>query len=190
MQLQGVLYVVGETAQNGTIVFQLHGLDVSTGQERMNGPVAITASLAMTDKAGRTPQTWYSIRCSTSNAPGCCCRTVLFRWASAPMATAASGTAGWSATARRTSRSSLVYLKLLPPAAAAPSGNPAAVRSRMTPAISTLITGNGDYDGKQRLQRKLFETLRRLSRAIGLVHSRELADACRTTTTICPRGRH
>jgi len=39
----GVLYVVAETLQNGAALFSLHALDLRTGAERMNGPVAITA---------------------------------------------------------------------------------------------------------------------------------------------------
>lgn len=39
----GTLYVVAETLQNGAPIFQLHALDLTTGAERMNGPVTITA---------------------------------------------------------------------------------------------------------------------------------------------------
>jgi hypothetical protein len=42
----GVLYVVAETLQNGAAAFSLHALDLLTGAERMNGPVAITAQLS------------------------------------------------------------------------------------------------------------------------------------------------
>jgi hypothetical protein len=42
----GVLYVVAETLQNGAAVFSLHALDLLTGAERMNGPVAITAQVS------------------------------------------------------------------------------------------------------------------------------------------------
>ncbi len=38
-----VLYVVDEMLQNGQPEFQLHALDLGTGQERMNGPVTISA---------------------------------------------------------------------------------------------------------------------------------------------------
>ena len=50
--LQGVFYVVAETQQNGAIAFQMHALDLATGQERMNGPVAISASVATGGTAG------------------------------------------------------------------------------------------------------------------------------------------
>jgi len=43
--LAGVLYVVAETLQNGQPGFQLHALDLGTGQERMNGPVTIAATV-------------------------------------------------------------------------------------------------------------------------------------------------
>jgi uncharacterized protein (TIGR03437 family) len=42
----GVLYVVDETLQAGAPIFQLHGLDLTTGAERMNGPVTISAKYA------------------------------------------------------------------------------------------------------------------------------------------------
>jgi hypothetical protein len=42
----GVLYAVAETLMNGGPTFYLHALDVTTGQETMNGPVAIAASVA------------------------------------------------------------------------------------------------------------------------------------------------
>src|SRR5580704_4366514 len=41
----GVLYVVAQTLQNGVPMFQLHALDLTSGQERMNGPVVISASV-------------------------------------------------------------------------------------------------------------------------------------------------
>jgi hypothetical protein len=42
----GVLYVVAETLKNGAALFSLHALDLLTGAERMNGPVAITAQVS------------------------------------------------------------------------------------------------------------------------------------------------
>jgi len=44
----GVLYVVAETLQNGKPAFQLHALDLATGQERMNGPGTIAATVTGT----------------------------------------------------------------------------------------------------------------------------------------------
>ena len=40
----GVLYVVAETLQGSAPVFYLHALDLVSGAERMNGPVAITGA--------------------------------------------------------------------------------------------------------------------------------------------------
>jgi len=42
-----VFYVVAETLQNGAPVFQLHALDLATGQEKMNGPVLVNASVPL-----------------------------------------------------------------------------------------------------------------------------------------------
>jgi hypothetical protein len=41
---RGVLYVVSDILQNGAPAFYLHALDLQTGEERLNGPVAITAA--------------------------------------------------------------------------------------------------------------------------------------------------
>ncbi|HWC97384.1 MAG TPA: hypothetical protein VG456_11555 [Candidatus Sulfopaludibacter sp.] len=43
---QGVLYVVADTLQNGGPQFQLHALDIQTGQEMRNGPVTISGQVA------------------------------------------------------------------------------------------------------------------------------------------------
>src|ERR1039457_7192324 len=42
---RGVLYVVADVLQNGAPVFYLHAFDLATGAERLNGPVALTASV-------------------------------------------------------------------------------------------------------------------------------------------------
>jgi hypothetical protein len=41
-----VVYVVAETLENGAPVFSLHALDLISGAERLNGPVAIAARVA------------------------------------------------------------------------------------------------------------------------------------------------
>lgn len=41
---RGVLYVVSETPMRGAAAFYLHALDLTNGQEKLNGPVAITGS--------------------------------------------------------------------------------------------------------------------------------------------------
>jgi len=40
----GTLYVIAKTNENGTIFHRLHALDITTGQERGNSPVAIVAT--------------------------------------------------------------------------------------------------------------------------------------------------
>src|ERR1019366_2524388 len=50
---RGVLYVVADVLQNGAPVFYLHALDLATGAERLNGPVALTASVPGTGSAAR-----------------------------------------------------------------------------------------------------------------------------------------
>jgi uncharacterized protein (TIGR03437 family) len=45
---RGVLYVVADVLQNGAPAFYLHALDLSTGAERLNGPVLLTASVTGT----------------------------------------------------------------------------------------------------------------------------------------------
>ena len=42
---RGVLYVVTDTFEGGIPVFYLHALDLATGAERLNGPVALAASV-------------------------------------------------------------------------------------------------------------------------------------------------
>ncbi len=41
----GTIYVVGKTVENGTFVQRLHALDVTTGNEKFNGPVVLQASV-------------------------------------------------------------------------------------------------------------------------------------------------
>jgi hypothetical protein len=42
----GILYVVANTLNESGMAFQLHALDLTTGQERMNGPTTISAAVA------------------------------------------------------------------------------------------------------------------------------------------------
>ncbi len=44
----GTLYVVSRTNENGSVINRLHALDITTGNEKFGGPVAITASVAGT----------------------------------------------------------------------------------------------------------------------------------------------
>jgi hypothetical protein len=55
----GVLYVVAETLQNGIAVFDLHALDLVTGAERMNGPVAIQAGVSGSGSGSRGGQVLF-----------------------------------------------------------------------------------------------------------------------------------
>jgi uncharacterized protein (TIGR03437 family) len=45
---RGVLYVVSDVLEQGAPVFHLHALDLTSGQERLNGPVVIGATVAGT----------------------------------------------------------------------------------------------------------------------------------------------
>jgi uncharacterized protein (TIGR03437 family) len=54
---RGVLYVVADVLQNGAPVFYLHALDLATGAERLNGPVALTASVRGTGSEARADGT-------------------------------------------------------------------------------------------------------------------------------------
>src|ERR1700737_494220 len=42
----GIMYVIAKTNENGTVFHGLHALDITTGQERANSPVAIVATFA------------------------------------------------------------------------------------------------------------------------------------------------
>ncbi len=48
---RGVIYVVADVLQGGGPVFNLHALDLTTGAERLNGPVAISATVSGTGSA-------------------------------------------------------------------------------------------------------------------------------------------
>jgi uncharacterized protein (TIGR03437 family) len=54
---RGVLYVVADVLQNGAPVFYLHALDLTTGAERLNGPVALAASVSGTGSEARADGT-------------------------------------------------------------------------------------------------------------------------------------
>jgi protocatechuate 3,4-dioxygenase beta subunit len=46
----GTLYVIAKTEEAGTFVHRLHALDVTTGQEKLGGPVTITASVSVSNQ--------------------------------------------------------------------------------------------------------------------------------------------
>jgi uncharacterized protein (TIGR03437 family) len=49
---RGVLYVVSEVLERGAPMFYLHALDLKSGEERLNGPVAITAAVTTAGSPG------------------------------------------------------------------------------------------------------------------------------------------
>jgi hypothetical protein len=49
----GTLYVVSRSNEGGSVVYRLHALDVTTGNEKFNGPTVITASVAGTASDGK-----------------------------------------------------------------------------------------------------------------------------------------
>jgi hypothetical protein len=55
----GTLYVVGRTKENGSYFIRLHALDISTGKEKLGGPVQLQASVPGNgignDGAGHVP---------------------------------------------------------------------------------------------------------------------------------------
>jgi len=54
---RGVLYVVADVLQSGAPVFYLHALDLATGAERLNGPVALVASVPGTGSGAQADGT-------------------------------------------------------------------------------------------------------------------------------------
>lgn len=50
----GTIYVIAKTNGNGTVFHRLRALDVTTGPEKFNSPVAITASVTATNGKGAT----------------------------------------------------------------------------------------------------------------------------------------
>jgi Big-like domain-containing protein len=47
----GTIYVIAKTNENGTVFHRLHALDITTGQERANSPVAIAATFTANNGA-------------------------------------------------------------------------------------------------------------------------------------------
>jgi len=50
----GTIYVVSEIQQSGTVAFYLHALDLTTGSEKLNGPVEIEATVTGNGWGGTT----------------------------------------------------------------------------------------------------------------------------------------
>ena len=147
--VHGVLYVVAETLQNGTIVFQLHALDVATGGERMNGPAAITASVAMNGQTGSSAANLVFDPVQHIQRPG-----LLLLNGAVSVGFGSHGDGGvWHGWLIRYSASDLT--QQLGVFETTPTGSGGAIwESGRGPVADDagniyLITGNGDYDGKQ-----------------------------------------
>ena len=142
-----VLYVVAETFQNGAPVFYLHALDLATGAERLNGPVALTASVTGTGSAGSPDGTIHLDPMQHIQRPG-----LLLANGAVYVAFGSHGDQdpyhGWmlSYNASDLGKQLGVYMTT-------PDGNAGAIwQSGRGPAVDGqgniyAITGNGDYDG-------------------------------------------
>ena len=146
---RGVLYVVADVLQNGAPVFYLHALDLATGAERLNGPVALTASVRGTGSEARADGTIPFDPMQHLQRPG-----LLLLNNAVYVSFGSHGDMnpyhGWmlSYDASDLSRQVGVYMST-------PNGNAGAIwQSGRGPAADSqgsiyAITGNGDYDGVQ-----------------------------------------
>jgi uncharacterized protein (TIGR03437 family) len=144
---RGVLYVVADVLQNGAPVFYLHALDLTTGAERLNGPVALTASVRGTGSEARADGTIPFDPLQHLQRPG-----LLLANNAVYVSFGSHGDMdpyhGWmlSYDASDLSRQAGVYMST-------PNGNAGSIwQSGRGPAADSLgniyaITGNGDYDG-------------------------------------------
>jgi len=150
---RGVVYIVADTLRQGSPAFVLHALDLASGEERLNGPVAIAAtsggiafnSLQHLQRPGlllANGSVYLSFGSHGDQAP----------WH------------GWliGYDAGDLSRQSGVFL-------ATPTGNGGSIwQSGRGPAADSagslyVITGNGDYDGDYSGGRNLSQSFLRLS---------------------------
>ena len=144
---RGVLYVVADVFQGGMPVFYLHALDLATGAERLNGPVALTASVTGTGSGARADGTLPFDPLQHIQRPGLLLADNLVR-----VSFGSHGDQdpyhGWmlSYDASDLSRQRNVYMST-------PNGNGGAFwQSGRGPAADLqgnvyAVTGNGDYDG-------------------------------------------
>ena len=144
---RGVLYVVADVLENGAPVFYLHALDLATGAERLNGPVAMTASVSGSGAGALSDGTIPLDAMQHIQRPA-----LLLANDSVYAAFGSHGDQdpyhGWmlSYDASDLSRQVGVYMTT-------PDGNAGAIwQSGRGPAADELgniyaITGNGDYDG-------------------------------------------
>jgi uncharacterized protein (TIGR03437 family) len=144
---RGVLYAVADTLEGGVPVFYLHALDLATGAERLNGPVALTASVPGTGSEARADGTIPFDPMRHIQRPG-----LLLADNSVYVAFGSHGDQspyhGWmlSYDASDLSRQLDVYMTT-------PDGNAGSIwQSGRGPAADSqgsiyVVTANGDYDG-------------------------------------------
>jgi hypothetical protein len=146
---RGVLYVVADVLENGVPVFYLHALDLATGAERLNGPVALTASVLGTGSGSLADGTIPFDTMQHIQRPG-----LLLANSSVYVSFGSHGDQdpfhGWmlSYDASDLSRQVGVYMST-------PNGNGGSFwQSGRGPVADQegsiyAVTGNGDYDGMQ-----------------------------------------
>ena len=147
--MAGVLYVVAETLQNGSPVFQLHALDLTSGQERMNGPVLISASVPVSGQGASSAGSLAFDSTQHIQRPG-----MLLVNGTISVGFGSHGDGGtWHGWLMRYSASDLT--KQLGVFLSTPAGSGGAIwqsgRGLAADADGNtyFITGNGDYDGRQ-----------------------------------------
>jgi uncharacterized protein (TIGR03437 family) len=145
----GVLYVVAETLQSGAPVFQLHALDLTSGQERMNGPVVISATVPVSGPGAPSSGSLAFDPTQHIQRPG-----LLLLNGTVSIGFGSHGDAGlWHGWLMRYSASDLT--KQLGVFLSTPTGSGGAIwqSGRGIAADDAgntyFITGNGDYDGQQ-----------------------------------------
>jgi uncharacterized protein (TIGR03437 family) len=146
---RGVLYVVADVLQNGAPVFYLHALDLATGAERLNGPVALAASVRGTGSEARADGTVPFDPMQHLQRPGLLLANDAV-YVSFGSHADMDPYHGWmlSYDASDLSRQAGVYMST-------PNGNAGSIwQSGRGPAADSqgniyAITGNGDYDGVQ-----------------------------------------
>jgi uncharacterized protein (TIGR03437 family) len=146
---RSVLYVVADVLEHGAPVFYLHALDLATGAERFNGPVALTASVPGTGSQSLADGTLPFDPMQNIQRPG-----LLLANDSVYVAFGSHGDQypfhGWifSYSASDLSRQPGVYNTT-------PNGNGGSIWQSGRGLAADLegnlyiVTGNGDYDGMQ-----------------------------------------
>jgi len=145
----GVLYVVAETLQSGAPVFQLHALDLTSGQEKMNGPVVISASVPVSGPGASGAGSLAFDPTQHIQRPG-----LLLVNGTVSVGFGSHGDEGlWHGWLMRYSASDLT--QQLGVFLSTPTGNGGAIWQSGRGIVADdsgntyFITGNGDYDGLQ-----------------------------------------